>query len=213
MKEKHPSMRWEVGDMTRLHSVFKGKGRFSAIVDKVGTTCSFVAASCCCFCFKRRFLFWAFICTSNLQHEVEHKYFSRILLCITAPSLHVRIPLIPPRLHPPSISSYVMQFEAAMDALVHDEGDPWNVDMNVVKRVNDMLEGISRYDWYMHAYMHACVCNSSFLLTSSRLSLKCRLLAPGGVYIQITFQQVCLLWLCGGYRWRYNIMSCYYSCL
>ncbi len=38
-----------------------------------------------------------------------------------------------------------------MDALVHDEGDPWNVDVKVVKRVNNMLEGVSRCDWYMHA--------------------------------------------------------------
>eukprot|EP01084_Bolivina_argentea_P006933 13097_1 len=84
MKEKHPSMHWEIGDMTQLQSAFKGReGTFSAIVDK-----------------------------------------------------------------------------AAMDALVHDEGDPWNVDVKVVKRVNNMLEGVSR------------------------------LLAPGGVYIQITFQQL-----------------------
>ncbi len=38
MKEKHPSMSWEVGDMTQLKSVFKGReGTLSAIVDKVGT--------------------------------------------------------------------------------------------------------------------------------------------------------------------------------
>ncbi len=69
MKEKHPSMHWEVGDMTRIHSVFKDDGRFAAIVDKVGITCSFdfvaAAVSCRCFCFKRRFLFRAFICTNN----------------------------------------------------------------------------------------------------------------------------------------------------
>ncbi len=40
--------------------------------------------------------------------------------------------------------SYVMLLQAAMDALVHDEGDPWNVNPNVVKRVNNMLEGVSR---------------------------------------------------------------------
>ncbi len=33
-----------------------------------------------------------------------------------------------------------------MDDLVHDEGDPWNVDARVVKRVNNMLDGVSRCD-------------------------------------------------------------------